>query len=204
MRSGYVLDFTNATFDDFFRRELGIDIYDDAYARGSGSKRKRLRAFLTVGQPRAIMRAVTSLWEYRQTARIGRGDPSPTLAGASAPSSSGWAVGHCRPSMSTMSHLGRTPRLSESAPTRLRSIVTRTTTWRCMPCRTQRRRAAIISSGFSLPCLTHGTWMQREGSASSGSRSTARSSTAERHIYWKLSSTVRRPRRRSCTPSREN
>jgi len=74
MGSGYVLDFTNATFDDFFRREVGIDIYDDAYAQGSGSKGKRLRAFLTVGQPRAIVRAVTSLWEYRETARIGRGD----------------------------------------------------------------------------------------------------------------------------------
>lgn len=75
MGSGYVLDFTNATFDDFFRCEVGVDIYDDAYALGSGSKGKRLRAFLTIGQPRAIVRAITSLWEYRETARIGRGDP---------------------------------------------------------------------------------------------------------------------------------
>ena len=74
MGSGYVLDFTNATFDDFFRREVGVDIYDDAYAQGSGSKGKRMRAFLTVGQPRAIVRALTSLWEYREAARIGRGD----------------------------------------------------------------------------------------------------------------------------------
>ncbi|MBN8993606.1 MAG: restriction endonuclease [Rhizobiales bacterium] len=74
MGSGYVLDFTNATFDDFFRREVGVDIYDDVYAQGSGSKGKRLRAFLTVGQPRAIVRALTSLWEYRETARIARSD----------------------------------------------------------------------------------------------------------------------------------
>ncbi len=74
MASGYVLDFTNATFDDLFRREVGVDIYDDAYAQGSGSKGKRLRAFLTVGQPRAIVRALTALWEYRETARIARGD----------------------------------------------------------------------------------------------------------------------------------
>ncbi|MEO9611548.1 MAG: restriction endonuclease [Nitratireductor sp.] len=74
MGSGYVLDFSNATFDDFFRREVGVDIYDDAYAQGSGSKGKRLRAFLTVGQPRAIVRALTALWEYRETARIGRGE----------------------------------------------------------------------------------------------------------------------------------
>lgn len=75
MGSGYVLDFTNATFDDFFRREVGVDIYDDVYAQGSGSKGKRMRAFLTVGQSRAIVRALTSMWEYRETARIGRGDP---------------------------------------------------------------------------------------------------------------------------------
>jgi len=75
MGSGYVLDFTNATFDDFFRREVGVDIYDNAYAQGSGSKAKRLHAFLTVGHPRAIVRALTSLWEYRETSRIGRGDP---------------------------------------------------------------------------------------------------------------------------------
>lgn len=74
MDSGYVLDFTNATFDDFFRREVAVDIYDDAYAQGSGSKGKRLRAFLTIGQARAIVRALTSLWEYRETVRIGRGD----------------------------------------------------------------------------------------------------------------------------------
>lgn len=74
MGSGYVLDFTNATFHDFFRREVGVNIYDDVYAQGSGSKGKRLSAFLTVGQSRAIVRALTSLWEYRETARTGRGD----------------------------------------------------------------------------------------------------------------------------------
>jgi hypothetical protein len=58
----------------FFRREVGVDIYDDVYASGSGSKGKCLRAFLTVGQPRAIARALTSLWEYRETGRVSRGD----------------------------------------------------------------------------------------------------------------------------------
>ena len=46
MRSGYVLNFSNATFAEFFRTEVGIDIYDDAYDFGSGSKGKRLQAFL--------------------------------------------------------------------------------------------------------------------------------------------------------------
>lgn len=70
--SGYVLDFTNSTFADFFRREVGIDIYDNAYAVYGGSKGKHLRAFLTIGQPRAIARALAALWEYREADRLGR------------------------------------------------------------------------------------------------------------------------------------
>lgn len=75
MSSGYVLDFNNRTFADFFRREVGIDIYVDAYAINGGSKGKHLRAFLTIGQPRAIAKALGALWEYRETDRLGRGEP---------------------------------------------------------------------------------------------------------------------------------
>jgi Restriction endonuclease len=81
MSSGYVLDFTNATFGDFFRREVGVNINDEAYALGSGSKGKRLRQFLMVAQPRAIVRALTALWEYREADRLGRGEPD-TIANA--------------------------------------------------------------------------------------------------------------------------
>lgn len=48
MSSGYVLDFNNRTLAEFFRREVGIDIYDNAYAINGGSKGKHLRAFLTI------------------------------------------------------------------------------------------------------------------------------------------------------------
>jgi len=70
MSSGYVLDFTNSTFADFFRHEVGIDIYDNAYGIYGGSKGRHLRAFLTIGQPRAIVRALAALWEYREMDRI--------------------------------------------------------------------------------------------------------------------------------------
>jgi len=70
--SGYVLDFNNRTFAEFFRREVEIDIYDDAYAINGGSKGKHLRAFLTIGQPRAIAKALAALWEYREADRLGR------------------------------------------------------------------------------------------------------------------------------------
>lgn len=81
MSSGYVLDFNNRTFAEFFQREVGIDIYDNAYAINGGSKGKHLRAFLTIGQPRAIARALGALWEYRETDRLGRGEAD-TVANA--------------------------------------------------------------------------------------------------------------------------
>jgi hypothetical protein len=45
MSSGYVLNFSNRTFDEFFLDVLNIDIYDDKYAHASGSKANRMRAF---------------------------------------------------------------------------------------------------------------------------------------------------------------
>lgn len=74
MSSGYVLDFTNATFADFFRLEVGINIYDPVYATNGGSKGKHLRSFLTIGQPRAIGRALAALWEYREAGRLARAE----------------------------------------------------------------------------------------------------------------------------------
>ena len=56
MGSGYVLNFSNRTFDEFFLDTIGIEIYDSKYEYGSGSKANRMRAFwdiesnYTVGQ----------------------------------------------------------------------------------------------------------------------------------------------------------
>lgn len=44
MDSGYVLDFSNRTFEDFILDCLGIEIYDEKYDYASGSKANRLRA----------------------------------------------------------------------------------------------------------------------------------------------------------------
>lgn len=75
MSSGYVLDFSNKRFAEFFDVEVGVDIYDDTYAHdNSGSKGKRLRRFLQIAQPAAIIRALEALWEYRENDRIGRGE----------------------------------------------------------------------------------------------------------------------------------
>lgn len=45
MGSGYVLNFFNRTFAEFFLDGFGIDIYDAKYDYGSGSKANRMRAF---------------------------------------------------------------------------------------------------------------------------------------------------------------
>tara|TARA_Y100001933_G_scaffold251474_1_gene289216 strand:+ start:157 stop:987 length:831 start_codon:yes stop_codon:yes gene_type:complete len=45
MFSGYVLDFSNRTFEDFFFRSIQINIYDEKFNAYSGSKANRLRAF---------------------------------------------------------------------------------------------------------------------------------------------------------------
>lgn len=45
MGSGYVLNFSNRTFAEFFLDSFGIDIYDAKYNYGSGSKANRMRAF---------------------------------------------------------------------------------------------------------------------------------------------------------------
>ena len=45
MSSGYVLNFTNRTFSEFFLDSVGLDIYNTKYDYGSGSKANRMRAF---------------------------------------------------------------------------------------------------------------------------------------------------------------
>lgn len=81
MNSGWVLDFTNRTFADFFTHEVEIDIYDRVYEFGGNSKGKRLAAFLQIGQPKEIAKALTALWEYREESRISH-EKAETIKGA--------------------------------------------------------------------------------------------------------------------------
>ncbi len=45
MDSGYVLDFSNRTIDEFFLDSVGIELYDQKYDKATGSKANRMRAF---------------------------------------------------------------------------------------------------------------------------------------------------------------
>lgn len=63
--SGYVMDFSDRTFGDFFRDEVGADIDEERYSEGGGSKGKRLRSFLQKESPVRVARALRALWTYR-------------------------------------------------------------------------------------------------------------------------------------------
>jgi hypothetical protein len=63
MDSGYVLDFSNRTFSEFFA-DLGIDIDRDF---PDGSKANRLRAFLRSSDAPRVARSLEALLEYRGT-----------------------------------------------------------------------------------------------------------------------------------------
>ena len=61
MQGGYVLNFSNRTFSDFFLDELGIDIYDEKYNYGSGSKANRMRAFWDLESNHVVGKALELL-----------------------------------------------------------------------------------------------------------------------------------------------
>ena len=61
MGDGYVLDFNNATFEEFFR-SYGIAIYgDQKYLKNSGSKAWRLRAFWEQDPDERVARVLSDL-----------------------------------------------------------------------------------------------------------------------------------------------
>lgn len=66
--SGYVLDFTNPTFSEFFQDELGVNIDDPRFSAEGTSKGKRLRYFLRTVDCTTIHKTLVALWEYRNAA----------------------------------------------------------------------------------------------------------------------------------------
>ncbi|MBU0705642.1 hypothetical protein KJ657_04000 [Patescibacteria group bacterium] len=64
MNSGYVLDFTNRTFHEFFADSAKINIYDDKYNNGSGSKANRLRVFWQLEPDNIVAKSLKDLLDY--------------------------------------------------------------------------------------------------------------------------------------------
>jgi len=74
---GFVLDFSDTSFADFFASELKVNIDDPQYAANGVSKGKRLRYFLQTCDDATAVRALEALWEHRSEylARSGGADP---------------------------------------------------------------------------------------------------------------------------------
>jgi hypothetical protein len=64
MGSGYVLDFSDATFADFFA-DHGVDIRDEKFTSWGTSKAKRLRSFLKQASPTLAGNVLSQLLEHR-------------------------------------------------------------------------------------------------------------------------------------------
>ena len=70
MEDGYVLDFSNLTFAEFFREELRVDIDDPRWAVQGGSKAKRLCYYLRQANRRTVLATLNALWEYREASSV--------------------------------------------------------------------------------------------------------------------------------------
>ena len=71
MESGYVLAFSNRTFEEFFREVVGVQIYDSRFDLGSGSKANRMRAFWQVAtdeQLRLLFSGLLEGWDIYSNA----------------------------------------------------------------------------------------------------------------------------------------
>lgn len=74
MGGGYVLDFSNRTFSEFFVEELNIDIDNSRYCDIGTSKAKRLRSYLKQSSKEQVLKVLSALWEYREVKRKRAGD----------------------------------------------------------------------------------------------------------------------------------
>jgi len=67
MGSGYVLNFSDKTMREYFRDDLGIDIYDEKYNYASGSKANRMRGFWQVADDTQVGASIRGLISYIET-----------------------------------------------------------------------------------------------------------------------------------------
>jgi uncharacterized protein (TIGR02391 family) len=64
MNSGYVLNFSDRTMKEFFRDDIGIDIYNQKYNYESGSKANRLRGLWLNADDKIVGKTILKLIEY--------------------------------------------------------------------------------------------------------------------------------------------
>lgn len=73
MRGGYVLNFSDRTFGEFFQNDMALNIFDPKYNYASGSKANRLRGFWQVADDSLVSLSINHLLTYIDTqVAIGR------------------------------------------------------------------------------------------------------------------------------------
>lgn len=70
MDSGYVLDFSNRTFGEFFLDSVGIDIWIGKYNYNSGSKANRLRAFWNTESNPKVGKLLDEMLNYWKSQKL--------------------------------------------------------------------------------------------------------------------------------------
>jgi hypothetical protein len=83
MRGGYVLNFLDRTFGEFFQNDMALNIFDPKYNYASGSMANRLRGFWQVADDSLVSASVNHLLTYIDTqiaiGRLQSGQFSDTL-----------------------------------------------------------------------------------------------------------------------------
>jgi hypothetical protein len=64
MGGGYVLNFSDRSMEEFFRDDVGVDIYDQGYNYASGSKANRIRGFWQVADDTLVGKSIDKLTDY--------------------------------------------------------------------------------------------------------------------------------------------
>ena len=67
MSSGYVLNFSDRTFAEFFKDDVQVDIYDAKYHYASGSKANRMRGFWQAASDIIVGKSIEKLISYVET-----------------------------------------------------------------------------------------------------------------------------------------
>lgn len=64
MGGGYVLNFSDRTMGEFFRDDVGLDIYTQKYNYASGSKANRIRGLWLKADNKTVAKSILKLIEY--------------------------------------------------------------------------------------------------------------------------------------------
>jgi uncharacterized protein (TIGR02391 family) len=64
MSGGYAVNFSDRTMGEFFRDDLGVDIYNQKYNYASGSKANRIRGFWLKADEKIVGKSILALIKY--------------------------------------------------------------------------------------------------------------------------------------------